>query len=75
MSALAQIDIGSLYIHIESLSLDATDQDRLNSTIGYTLGLGRKTTMYFEANFIDNDTGDSDDDRTALMAVLKYDII
>jgi predicted porin len=74
-SFLAQVDIGSVYIHIEALSLDATDQDRVSSTLGYTLGLGRKTTMYFEANFIDNDTGESDDDRTALMAVLKYDII
>ena len=74
-SFLVQIDIASVYIHLEALSLDATDQDRTSATLGYTLGLGRKTTMYFELNSIDNDTGNSDDDRTAVMAVLKYDII
>jgi hypothetical protein len=31
--------------------------------------------MYYEANYVDQDTGKSDDDRTAFMAVLKYDII
>jgi predicted porin len=74
-SFLIHVDIASFYIHLEALSVDATDQDRTSATLGYTLGLGRKTTMYFEANAIDNDTGNSDDDRTALMAVLKYDII
>ena len=51
------------------------DQDRISTTLGYTQSLGRKTTAYYEINYIDNDTGDSDDDRTAVMAVLKYDII
>ena len=74
-SLLAQVDINSFYYHLEMLSVDATDQDRMSHTFGYTMGLGRKTTMYFELNSIDNDTGDSDDDRTAVMAVLKYDII
>ena len=74
-SFLVQVDVASFYYHGEFLSLDATDQDRVSHTFGYTHSLGRKTTMYFELNDIDNDTGDSDDDRTALMAVLKYDII
>ena len=67
--------IGNFYVHVEQVSLDATDQDRLSLTLGYTQSLGRKTTMYYEINSVDNDTGNSDDDRTALMAVLKYDII
>jgi len=66
---------GNAYLHVETLSVDATDQDILSLTLGYTQSLGRKTTMYYEINDIDNDTGNSDDDRTALMAVLKYDII
>ena len=74
-SFLIDAGISNFYVHIEALSIDATDQDRLSTTLGYTLSLGRKTTMYFELNQIDNDTGDSDDDRTAAMAVLKYDII
>jgi predicted porin len=75
VSFLVDWVISNAYIHVESLSLDATDQDRLSITLGYTQSLGRKTTMYYEASQIDNDTSDSDDDRTALMAVLKYDII
>jgi len=51
------------------------DRDRISTTLGYTQNLGRKTTAYYEFNYIDNDTDDSDDDRTAIMAVLKYDII
>ena len=81
----AEVLFGNAYVHIESLSVDADsgsnahedgdDQDRLSLTLGYTQSLGRKTTMWYEINTIDNDTGDSDDDRTAIMAVLKYDII
>ena len=67
--------IGNAYVHVEQLSIDATDQDVLSLTLGYTQSLGRKTTMYYEVNNVDADTGDSDDDRTAVMAVLKYDII
>ena len=54
---------------------DGDDQDRVSSTLGYYQTLGRKTSAYYEVNYIDNDSGDSDDDRTAIMAVLKYDII
>jgi len=74
-SFLVHVDIGSLYIHLETNSVDATDQDRTSITLGYTQSLGRKTTAYYEFNDVDNDTGNSDDDRTAIMAVLKYDII
>ena len=77
-------DISNFYVHFELEFLDedspendadGEDQDRVSSTLGYTQSLGRKTTAYYEFNHIDNDTGDSDDDRTAIMAVLKYDII
>jgi len=66
---------GNAYFHGEMLSLDATDQDVIALTLGYTQSLGRKTTMYYELANQDNDTGDSDDDYMAIMAVLKYDII
>jgi len=59
----------------DNFSEDGDDQDRVSSTLGYYQPLGRKTSAYYEFNYIDNDTGDSDDDRTAVMAVLKYDII
>ena len=67
--------IGNAYVHLEAEKLDIPDQQRTSITLGYTQSLGRKTTMYYEINAIDNDTGNSDDDRTAVMAVLKYDII
>jgi len=65
---------GNAYFHSEMLSLDATDQDILMLTLGYTQNLGRKTTMYYEVSDIDADAT-SDDDYTAIMAVLKYEII
>ncbi len=66
---------GNAYFHGEMLGLDATDQDQVDLTLGYTQSLGRKTTMYYEINSKDSDTGNSDDDEMAVMAVLKYDII
>ncbi|MGI9570490.1 MAG: porin [Desulfobulbia bacterium] len=82
-SFLAHMDISNFYLHIEAEMLDedspanvgGDDEDRVSFTGGYTQSLGRKTTAYYEVNHVDNDTGDSDDDRTAIMAVLKYDII
>jgi len=44
-------------------------------TLGYTQTLGKDTLIYYEFNTVDNDTGDSDDDRTAIMAVLKYNLL
>jgi predicted porin len=67
--------VGNAYVHVESLDVDATDQSLLTLTLGYTQSLGRKTTMYYEASSVDMDSGNSDDDRMAVMAVLKYDII
>jgi predicted porin len=83
MSALAQVDIGNIYVHVEYLSIDkdsgsasnGNSRDVVGTTLGYTQSLGRKTTMYYELFYQDNDTGDSDDDVTSVMAVLKYDII
>jgi predicted porin len=72
---VAHWDIGNLYVHGEFLEIDASDQSQTDLTLGYTQSLGRKTTMYYEVNSKDADTGDSDDDYTAFMAVLKYDII
>ncbi len=77
------IGFGNLYFHSELEFLDedspasvsGDDEDRVSLTLGYTQTLGRKTSLWYEINHIDNDTGDSDDDRTAIMAVLKYDII
>jgi len=67
--------IGNAYLHVESLAVDATDQDILSLTLGYTQSLSRKTSLYYEINNIDYDTGNSDDDRIAVMAVLTYEII
>ena len=84
-SALVNVNYDNFYLHFEGEFLDKdsptnnksgrNDQDRYSTTLGYTQSLGRKTTMYYEINYIDNDTGNSNDDRTAVMAVLKYDII
>ena len=86
-SFLVDASFNNFYAHVEAFMIDKDstsdsytnedddDQDRVSYTLGYTQSLGRKTTMYYEVNYIDNDTGDSDADRTAVMAVLKYDII
>jgi predicted porin len=65
---------GNAYFHYEYMDLDVADQKPWTATLGYTQSLGRKTTMYYE---IANTATDSDtvSDRTAIMAVLKYDII
>ena len=67
---------------IEQESLDAAsvgnvggDRDRLGITLGYEQNLGKNTLMYYEIHSLDNDTGVSDDDRTVVMAVLKYNIL
>ena len=86
-SFLVDSSIGNAYVHVEYTSIDkdsesaidangdSSSRDKISYTLGYTQSLGRKTTMYYEANYVDKDTGKSDDDRTAFMAVLKYDII
>jgi len=75
--------IGNFYAHAEVLMLDEDSgsngtgdgRDVVSLTLGYTQSLGRKTTMYYEINHVDQDSDQSSDDRTAVMAVLKYDII
>jgi hypothetical protein len=89
-SFLVDATYSNFYVHIEAEQLDKDspanfvdgksisggDRDRMSSTLGYTQSLGRKTTMYYEISYTDNDTRrGSKDDRTAVMAVLKYDII
>ena len=66
--------IGNAYVHLETVDYDA-GQTPMDITFGYTQSLGRKTTMYYELNSKDADSGNSDDDYMAVMAVLKYDII
>ncbi len=79
-SILLHVDIGNIYVHYEGGMGDdgafSSDQgeDPTLFAVGYTKSLGRKTTAWFEAHSIDNDTGDSDDDVTGLYATLKYDI-
>jgi predicted porin len=88
-SALVQADIGNAYVHVEyyyadkgsagntqnaSGDADPSDEDQLSTTLGYTQTLGRKTLMYYEVNYTDRD-GSTIDNHTAVMAVLKYDII
>jgi len=83
MSFLVDAGIGNAYVHVEYLAVDkdsasstnGEDQDKVSYTLGYTQTLGRKTTMYYELNYVDKDTNEDEDDRTAVMAVLKYDII
>jgi predicted porin len=66
---------GNAYFHAEMLSIDATDQDQLTLTLGYTQSLGRKTSMWYEVASVDYDGASSDEDKTFLGATLKYDII
>jgi predicted porin len=65
---------GNAYFHYEYMDLDLADSKPWTATLGYTQSLGRKTTLYYE---IANTAADSDTvtDSTAIMAVLKYDII
>ncbi|MDJ0779317.1 MAG: porin [Gammaproteobacteria bacterium] len=77
------LGIGNAYVHVEQLMLDVPDADILSITVGYTQSLGRNTTMWYEVHSLDADdsdylgggVGDSDDDITAVRAVLKYDIL
>jgi predicted porin len=74
-SALVDSSIGNAYAHVEYLDLDDSDSQPVSYTLGYTQTLGRKTLMYYEANYTDYDTGNTKANHTAVMAVLKYDII
>ena len=76
--------MGSFYFIGEFESIDedsqgggalGNDRDPGGFTLGYEQTLGRKTKMWYEIHDFDRDTGDSDDDRTRINAVLRYDII
>ena len=56
------------------MDLDLADAKPWTATLGYTQSLGRKTTLYYEVAQTESDS-DAVSDRTAVMAVLKYDII
>jgi predicted porin len=83
-SLVADIGFNNFYAHVETEHLDqdsdantgaSDDFDPVMITIGYNQPLGRKTQMYYELIHNDADTSSSDDDSTAIYAVLKYDII
>ena len=84
-SLLLDAGFNNFYGHIEYEYIDSgspgnthsdnDDQEPIAFTVGYNQPLGRKTQMYYEAVYNDADTGNSDDDSTAVYAVLKYDII
>ena len=67
--------IGNGYVHYESTDLEAGSVSITPSTwtLGYTQSLGRQTTMWYEWQETDADTGVSNDDTTFVRAVLKYD--
>jgi predicted porin len=66
---------GDAYVHVESFNDDSADTNPISITLGYTQSLGTNTTMWYEIVSADADSGNSDDDITALRAVLKYDIL
>jgi len=82
-SAVVEVNWGGLYVHFEGMAMDedspandsGDDRDIVGLTLGYSHSLGRKTTMWYELHSVDQDTGNSDDDTTMAMAVLRYDII
>jgi predicted porin len=82
-SALLDSSFGNAYFHVEYRMADEDsdantsgdgDEDQVSVTLGYTQTLGRKTLMYYEINNSDYD-GNTKDNHSAVMAVLKYDII
>jgi len=82
-SAVVEVIYGGLYVHFEGQAMDedsnknttGDDRDIAGITVGYSHSLGRKTTMWYEFNAVDEDTNNSDDDITQVQAVLRYDII
>jgi predicted porin len=87
-SIIANVGYNSFNFHIEYEHLDedsdantgATDDfEPIEYVIGYNQSLGRKTTLWYEAAYADNDdncaSNDSDCDNTRIYVVLKYDII
>ncbi len=63
----------NFYAHYEALSRDAGAEPSL-ITLGYTLGLGKNTSMWIEAASFDSDDGTGDADIESFQVILKYDI-
>ncbi len=72
-SLLVDVGIGNIYIHYETLDMDASDRTTSLINVGYTQSLGRNTTAWYEALTYDADAT-SDDDMTVIRGVLKYNI-
>jgi len=81
-----ELDFGNFYTRLESETLDGAstdadgfrggvDQDRVGFTVGYVQTLGKGSIIYYEVYTLDNDTGNSDDDLAAVMAVLKFNLL
>jgi predicted porin len=62
--------MGPMYAHFESGD-DGADSNPNSLTVGYTKGLGPRTTSWYEFVTTNEDAADS----TVLRAVLKYDIL
>lgn len=83
-SVTLEADVGNIYFHYEMKDCDkdtknagcalAADTSPSIITVGYNQSLGRNTTMWYEVNSYDADSGNSDDDATGVYATLKYDI-
>ena len=63
----------SFYLHTENISADSGAEPSL-VTLGYTLGLGKNTSMWIEAASYDADGPTNADDRESFQVILKYDI-
>jgi predicted porin len=72
-SFLVDAGFGPAYVHFETITLDAADATQTSLTLGYTKGLGPKTTSWFEFQTKGND--DVGSDFTTIRAMLKYDIL
>jgi predicted porin len=69
------VTAGGLYVVGEFEDMDEADQSPGGVTVGYEQTLGTNTKMWYEIHSFDADTGDSDDDKTHIAAVLRYDIL
>ena len=72
-SIVLDILIGNGYVHYEMLDSDTAGVgDPTSLTLGYTQSLGRQTTLWYEYQIDDADTGVSNDDSDIIRAVLNY---
>jgi predicted porin len=70
------VDIASGYVHYEMIDNDFAgggSNTPTTITLGWTQSLGRQTTLWYEYQTTDADTGVSNDDLDVARAVLKYD--